>query len=254
MAIPPAALDQPDIRRWRIKASARTIAAAISWAGAAPAGVDPTLKLRVVTDADIAADSAERTRLKPTPCALALLSALLAAGTEAAAPRPAPASPAPPPKTSTTSTTSTTTTTTSNGSRIEAVRESTTEIVTQPARDVGVSRRAIPPPLQKAAQDPYNLKGLKRCPQLAAEIAQLNGVLGADYHAGEAYQENRVAKLAEAGGRTVVNSILPFRSLVREVSGAAPADRRLRAASNAGFARRGFLRGVFVARGCKAQL
>jgi hypothetical protein len=38
--------------------------------------------------------------------------------------------------------------------------------------------------------------------------------------------------------------------VVREISGAAAADRELAAATQAGFARRGFLRGVHQTRGC----
>jgi hypothetical protein len=76
-------------------------------------------------------------------------------------------------------------------------------------------------------------------------------VLGADYVVGNEVKENRAGKLAEAGGKTVINSIIPFRSLVREVTGAAPADRRLNAALDAGYARRGFLRGVHARQGCK---
>jgi hypothetical protein len=130
-------------------------------------------------------------------------------------------------------------------------RRKSVEIGTQPARDVGVMRRQIPPILVKARQDPYSLKGLKTCKQLAGEVTDLNAVLGADYVVGEETKENRAGKLAEAGGKSVVNSIIPFRSLVREVTGAAPADRRLRAALEAGYARRGFLRGVQARQGCK---
>jgi CheY-like chemotaxis protein len=39
--------------------------------------------------------------------------------------------------------------------------------------------------------------------------------------------------------------------LVREISGAAPAERRLQAAVTAGIARRGYLRGLAGARSCK---
>jgi hypothetical protein len=49
----------------------------------------------------------------------------------------------------------------------------------------------------------------------------------------------------------VVNSIIPFRGVVRELSGSAEADRRLQAATDAGIARRGFLRGVQRIRGCR---
>ncbi|WP_165185564.1 hypothetical protein [Caulobacter soli] len=133
----------------------------------------------------------------------------------------------------------------------EEVRKKSVEIGTQPVRDVGIAKREIPPILIKARQDPYSLKGLKTCKQLAAEVSNLNAVLGPDYVVGNEVKENRMGKLAEAGGKTVVNTIIPFRGLVRELTGAAPADRRLNAALDAGYARRGFLRGVHAKQGCR---
>jgi hypothetical protein len=131
------------------------------------------------------------------------------------------------------------------------VRKKSVNIGTQPARDVGIMKRQVPPILVKAQNDPYSLKGLKTCKQLSGELTSLNEVLGADYVVGNEVKENRAGKLAEAGGKTVINSIIPFRGLVREVTGAAPADRRLNAALDAGYARRGFLRGVHARQGCK---
>jgi hypothetical protein len=140
-------------------------------------------------------------------------------------------------------------------SKITQTGKKAGEIVTQPARDVGVEKAEIPPVLEQASDDPYSLSGLKTCKQLAAAVSALNEALGPDYAAGaEAKKENRAGKLAEAGGKTIVNSILPFRGLVREISGAAPAQRRLEAAVTAGYARRGFLRGVHQTRKCKTQL
>uniref|UniRef100_B0SY08 Uncharacterized protein n=1 Tax=Caulobacter sp. (strain K31) TaxID=366602 RepID=B0SY08_CAUSK len=130
-------------------------------------------------------------------------------------------------------------------------RKKSVEIGTQPARDVGVMKREIPPILVKAQNDPYSLKGMKTCRQLATEVTSLNEVLGPDYVVGNEVKENRAGKLAEAGGKTVVNAIIPFRGLVRELTGAAPADRRLNAALDAGYARRGFLRGVHAKQGCR---
>jgi hypothetical protein len=112
-------------------------------------------------------------------------------------------------------------------------------------------KRQVPPILVKAQNDPYSLKGLKTCKQLAAEVTDLNVVLGPDYVVGNEVKENRAGKLAEAGGKTVINTIIPFRGLVREITGAAPADRRLNAALDAGYARRGFLRGVHSKQGCR---
>jgi hypothetical protein len=128
------------------------------------------------------------------------------------------------------------------------------EIVTQPARDIGVAKKEIPPALEKASEDPYDLKGLKSCKQLAHAVTELNEALGPDFVTGsEKKKDNRAGKLAEAGGQTIVNSFIPFRGLVREITGAAPAQRRLNAAIDAGYARRGFLRGVHHMRNCKTR-
>lgn len=139
------------------------------------------------------------------------------------------------------------------GGRWGEAKKKATEIGSQPVRDVGMSKREIPPILEKAYADPYSLKGLKTCKALASEVRALNGVLGPDYIVGNSYEENRAGKLAEAGGKTIINSIIPFRGLVREVTGAAPNDRRMNAAVDAGLARRGFLRGVHLKQGCKTR-
>ncbi len=132
-------------------------------------------------------------------------------------------------------------------------RKKSVEIGTQPARDVGVMKREIPPILDQARQDPYSLEGLKTCKQLTAAVIDLNAVLGPDYKVGNEVRENKAGKLAEAGGKSVINAIIPFRGVVRELTGAAPADRRLNAALDAGYARRGFLRGVHAKQGCKMR-
>jgi hypothetical protein len=124
------------------------------------------------------------------------------------------------------------------------------KIITQPANDVGMAKTAIPPVLQNAQNNPYDLTGLKTCAQLGAAAADLTKVLGPDFVVGYNKKENKAGRLAEAGGKTIVNALIPFRGLVREVSGAAPAQRRLNDAIDAGFARRGFLRGVAFSRRC----
>jgi hypothetical protein len=124
-------------------------------------------------------------------------------------------------------------------------------IASQPARDVGVSKTTVPPVLQQAIAAPYALTSTGSCAQLARGVAQLTAVLGPDFVAGTQTNENRASMIAQAGGQTIVNSLLPFRGLVREVSGAAPAQRRLNAAIDAGYARRGFLRGMQKARKCR---
>jgi hypothetical protein len=139
------------------------------------------------------------------------------------------------------------------GGRWGEAKKKAVDIGSQPARDVGMSKRDIPPILERAFSDPYSLKGLKSCVSLSNEVKALNGVLGADYVVGNEYSENRAGKLAEAGGKTIINSIIPFRGLVREMTGAAPADRHMNAVVDAGLARRGFIRGVHYKQGCKTK-
>ena len=121
-------------------------------------------------------------------------------------------------------------------------------IVSQPARDVGVTRTKIPRVLELSAEGPYTLRGLSTCRAMAAKLGALDRALGPDFD--DAPQKGE--SIAKAGGKAVVNSIIPFRGVVREISGAATADRRLEAATDAGIAQRGFLRGVYQTRGCKA--
>ena len=125
------------------------------------------------------------------------------------------------------------------------------QIATQPGRDVGLDKKEIPPVLQKAVENPYAQPASRSCKGLNVGLGELNAVLGEDFTAGREANENRTGKIAEAVGKTIVNSLIPFRGLVREISGAAPAERRLQAAVTAGIARRGYLRGLAAAKGCK---
>lgn len=125
------------------------------------------------------------------------------------------------------------------------------DIASQPARDVGAMKRVIPPVLIAAAESPYAPDGTSNCRDIARGITALNAELGEDYDAPATAKKQGAGHYAEAGGKFVVNTILPFRGLVREVSGAAAADRRLEAAQQAGIARRGYLRGLQQAKRCR---
>lgn len=140
------------------------------------------------------------------------------------------------------------------GERMRSVAGSAGRIAAQPARDVGVARTKFPPVLLAAREDPYSVKGITTCKQISAAFTALTEVLGPDFQPGPSKKENRAGKLAEAGGQTVVNSLIPFRGLVREITGAAPAQRRLNSDIDAGYARRGFLRGLHTARKCRTPL
>lgn len=126
------------------------------------------------------------------------------------------------------------------------------EIVSQPARDVGIDKKKIPPILATAVESPYAAPRGKGCAPIRQEMAELNAVLGPDFGQGTAANESKLGKVADIGGSAIVNSLIPFRGLVREVSGAEAADRRYAAAVSGGMARRGYLHGLAQRQGCGA--
>ena len=123
-----------------------------------------------------------------------------------------------------------------------------TEVAKTPLRDLNLDRRDIPEVLQSAARDPYSTTGMDKCDALVSEIARLDMVLGHDYDIAESDGERRLSQ--GRIGQNIVGSIIPFRGIVREATGAAGADRALRAAYTAGMVRRAFLKGWGLGRGC----
>ncbi len=124
-------------------------------------------------------------------------------------------------------------------------------VATQPVRDVGIAKTSIDPVLQEALKSPYAPAGNGRCAAINAELTRLNEALGPDFDTDVKANEDKAERLALAGGEMLVNTLIPFRGLVREISGAAPAERRKASAISAGTARRGYLRGLGQTLKCK---
>ncbi len=122
------------------------------------------------------------------------------------------------------------------------------EVAKTPLRDLGIDGRDIPEVLKGAQANPYATAGLAKCDAIVGAIAALDDVLGADYDIAEGDGEKRISE--GRIGQSVVGSIIPFRGLVREATGAAGNDRALRAAYTAGMVRRAFLKGWGLGRGC----
>ena len=131
-----------------------------------------------------------------------------------------------------------------------SVKGSVAREATQPLRDTKIEKQKIPEILQLAASAPYSSVGTKSCASIAGEIAKLNTALGADADA-TAPQKGEGAAVAAAGARTVVNTLIPGLGLVRVITGADKAQRRVEAAVYAGSVRRGYLKGLGLAKGCR---
>ncbi|MFM7376785.1 MAG: hypothetical protein ACKO1O_01430 [Erythrobacter sp.] len=122
------------------------------------------------------------------------------------------------------------------------------EVAKTPLRDLNIDGRDIPEVLQRAVADPYATAGLGKCGTIVSAIAELDMVLGADYDIAEDDGSKRISE--GRIGQSVVGSVIPFRGILREVTGAADNDRKLRAAYTAGMVRRAFLKGWGLGRGC----
>ena len=135
-------------------------------------------------------------------------------------------------------------------SDMERIGKKAENIVRQPIMDVGMMRENPPEVLRDAQKAPYTLAGIRRCADFKRAIAELDQYLGPDVDAMDEKGDPLHERLAEAGAKSVVNTLIPFRGLVREATGAAEADRRLRVMVAAGMARRGYLKGVARERKC----
>jgi hypothetical protein len=122
------------------------------------------------------------------------------------------------------------------------------DVVETPASDLNLKKDEIPALLVAAQQHPYTLTGLATCQQLAAAIGEFDALLGEDVDLpqsdGKRTSPGRVAQ-------SVVGSFIPFRGVIREVSGANEHDREMRAAILAGVARRSFLKGIGQGKNCR---
>jgi len=112
---------------------------------------------------------------------------------------------------------------------------------------LGISGPKTPAALQAIVAAPYALASPPDCPAMAGEIANLDALLGPDVDLlAEAQNE-----ASQAFG-SAMRGAIPYRWIVRLMTGAGRDDRRLRQAILAGTARRSFLKGVRRGLACPA--
>ena len=122
-------------------------------------------------------------------------------------------------------------------------------IVTQPFNDFNLVRTEIPEKLQSLADAPYAAAGPQTCEGIAAEISELDGLLGPDMEVqGGASRQPIVGmasaeKTARGAARSAASSWIPFRGFVRELTGAERHSRAVKEAVLAGLLRRAYLKG-----------
>lgn len=126
------------------------------------------------------------------------------------------------------------------------------DVAMSPLSDLNVRKKDVPVVLEAAMAKPYDLGGIKSCKGLTTSIMDLDVALGDDIDVatGEKSDEEKVGNSAGAIAKSVIGSFIPFRGVIREVSGANAQDRFWNKALYAGTARRAFLKGIGEQRGC----
>jgi hypothetical protein len=133
------------------------------------------------------------------------------------------------------------------------------DAVTAPLTDLNLRRQEIPPILKEAVTKPYDLTGLEHCEDIAREVIELDALLGEDFDEPPAPPDQRtntekgkdMANHAAVGAmRNAARSIIPFRGLVRQVTGAERHQKEVDTAIQAGKVRRAYLKGVGMNKNC----
>lgn len=128
-----------------------------------------------------------------------------------------------------------------SGEKKDSVGADAIDAVTQPLSDLNLRSKDIPLILQLAKSAPYDLGAMDGCFALYSEIARLEEVLGPDADAA-ADGEGLINKGLQLGGN-VLSGFLPFRGLIRQLSGANAEQAKWETAIYSGLARRSFLKG-----------
>lgn len=135
------------------------------------------------------------------------------------------------------------------GAPVDSMREDAIDAVTQPLSDLGLRSRDIPMILLAAQADPYTIRSLDDCSAVRNEIALLEDTLGPDADVEDPKSPGLINQGLNLGG-SMLSGFIPFRGLIRQVSGAKAEEKRWEVAVYAGVARRSFLKGYAAGQAC----
>ena len=126
-----------------------------------------------------------------------------------------------------------------------------------PISDLNLKRKEIPQVLL-SLESAYDALPDTTCETLAAEVMELDSVLGPDVNDSEPVIRSTGEKIGSGTSKATLDTIsattgaiIPLRGVVRTVSGAAKRERQLIAALRKGFERRAFIKGMGTQLGCE---
>ncbi|HSV03526.1 MAG TPA: hypothetical protein VLI41_10000 [Phenylobacterium sp.] len=115
--------------------------------------------------------------------------------------------------------------------------------------DLGLLGPRIPDVLKRAAADPYAPPAAPACVTLPQELAQLDALLGPDINPPKARTFSPTDWVGHA-----IRGAIPYRSYIRFLTGADRKEKALSRAAMAGWARRGFLKGLAAKLDCPSPV
>lgn len=123
--------------------------------------------------------------------------------------------------------------------------------VGQPLADFNINQSEIPDSLRKAADAPY-AQDAASCAAMASEIAALDSALGPDldFDAPKTTKRKMAGRAAVGAVRRLAVSWIPYRGVVRTLTGAEAHARKTQQAALAGAVRRAYLKGLGERDGC----
>ncbi len=125
-----------------------------------------------------------------------------------------------------------------------------------PLSDLNLKRTKIPATL-KAIKNPYNVDPDISCAQIAIEVEELNGILGRDWDVPPPDKKKLKEQAADGASTALLDAIasgaggfIPYRGVVRQISGASSHQKKVIKAFERGGHRRTFLKGLGLLKGC----
>ncbi|HEX8569151.1 MAG TPA: hypothetical protein VF699_04405 [Caulobacteraceae bacterium] len=144
------------------------------------------------------------------------------------------------------------------GDTLRMTRNGVGDAVTAPFKDLNLVRPKMPVALADAAKDPYRRPERTDCAYLAHEIAQLDLALGPDLDVPRGADKTglrtrgavAISDAALSAVRDVTTGWIPFRSVVRRLTGATDRQDDMEDAVHAGGVRRAYLKGLGLQQNC----
>jgi hypothetical protein len=128
----------------------------------------------------------------------------------------------------------------------EAAQANLQGAILAPVRDLNLVRDEVPEVLTHARDAPYLEPQDASCEELAAMIAPLDAALGPE----SASDKPDASDMVFGAVADVTRDVIPFRGVIRRLTGAARQDRKVRETRQAGQLRRAYLKGFASAKNC----